>query len=71
MDPQVCSCGAHAVITDIIHCLSFRTYSASYSVVADSLEAAAREVKGRARARTSFIGYTCLWRTCIRERRPS
>jgi curved DNA-binding protein CbpA len=57
MDPQVRSLSARVVITSLIHRLPLRTYSASYSVAADSLgAAAAREIRGHARARTSFTG---------------
>ena len=57
MDPQVCSLRARAVIQSLIHCLPSRTYSVNYSVVADSLvAAAARETRGHARARTSSTG---------------
>ena len=59
MDPRVRSLGIRALIPGLIHRLSSRTYSVSYSAVAGSLEAAAaREIKGHARARTSFTGYT-------------
>ena len=72
MDPQVCSLRARAVIQNLIQCFPFRTYSVNYLVVAGSLVAeAARETRVHARARTSFTGYTSLWKTCIRARRPS
>jgi len=72
MDPQVCSLRARAVIQSLIHRFPSRTYSVNYSVVAGSLVAVvAHETRGHARARTSFTGYTSLWRTSIRARRPS
>ena len=72
MDPQVRSLNARVVIAGLRRRFPFRTYSASYSVVADSLAAlVAREARGRARARTSSTGYMCLWRISIRARRLS
>jgi hypothetical protein len=72
MDPQVRSLDARAVMAGLRRRFPFRTYSASYLGVADSLVAlAAREARGLARARTSSTGYMCLWRISIRARRPS
>lgn len=72
MDPQVRSLDARAMTASLRHRFPFRIYSASYSVVADSLVAVvAHEARGRARARTSSTGYMCLWRISIRARRPS
>jgi hypothetical protein len=57
MDPQVRSLDTRAVTASLKRRFPFRTYSASYSVVVVSLVVlAAREVKGRARARTSSTG---------------
>jgi hypothetical protein len=72
MDPQVRSLDARAVVASLRRRFPFRTYSASYSGVVDSLVAvAARETRGHARAKISSTGYMCLWRTSIRARRPS
>jgi hypothetical protein len=72
MDPQVRSLDARAVMTILRRRFPFRTYSANYLVVVDSLVAvAARGARGHARARILSTGYMCLWRISIRARRPS
>lgn len=72
MDPQVRSLDARAVVASLRRRFPFRTYSASYLVVVDSLVAvAARETRGHARARISSTGCMFLWKTSIRARRPS
>lgn len=72
MDPQVRSFDTRAVTASLRRRFPFRIYSANYSVaVAVSLVVAAREVKGRARARTLSIGYMCPWKISIKARRLS